>query len=212
VASEPQPQDPCACCGTTCYYRPDKASKIGDAFMTFERFGCCARWANCFVCCEQCQDEMRIHAGDVGGNNDPSGYKGAGTFGDDRVCMIGKVPIGGGGCTPTVELFERQAPGVITAETMDATMGQPFGVVEGPMCFGGCADLCCDTNFQVSSAPGAADIADIIKKKPVGCGEWCKACCTPADTYDLKMKDGGKAWSPEKKAAIIAEMIHMDFM
>ena len=212
VATAPIPQAPCACCGIACSQPADEAMKDGAAFMTFERPGCCVKLPHCWVCCEMCQDEMKIHAGDVGGHSGGGGYQMPGSFGDASVVMLGKVPIGGGGCTPTIELFERQAPGVITAETMDATMGQPFGVVEGPMCFGGCADFCCDTKFTIGNSPGAADVASIIKKKPEDCSGWCRACCTPADTYDLKLTESGKEWAPEKKAMMLANMIHLDYM
>merc|ERR1712227_51994 len=89
------------CCG--CCNQPDFANPEGQPIMTYERLGCCTRFANCWVCCESCQDEMRFHSG---GGFDPSM---AGDIPTATVVGVGKVPIGGGGCTPTVEIFA--APG-----------------------------------------------------------------------------------------------------
>ena len=61
-------------------------------------------------------------------------------------------PIGGGGCTPTLNL-------VRTGET------EPMAVVEGPMCFGGWLGACFDTVFKVSTKPGKAGDVAVISKK-----------------------------------------------
>lgn len=179
--------------------------------MTFERFGLCSRFANCFVCCEMCQDEMRIHAGDVGGNiGGNTGSYQYSPLPEDSCIMVGKVPIGGGGCTPTVELFERINPNPITPE-MDAF--DKFGVLEGPTCFGGCYDFCCDTTFYVSNTSGARDVATLTKKKPGwNCNDCCKAACTPADTYNMVLQPGGLEWPPEKRAMLLANLVHLDYM
>lgn len=110
------------------------------------------------------------------------------------------MPIGGGGCTPTIDITQK-------------VDGAAIGVVEGPTCFGGCYDLCCDTHFTVSTvAGGAGDLAKITKIKPSGCSEWCKACCSTADTYHLDLMPGGQALVPEQKAMLIGEMVHLDAM
>jgi hypothetical protein len=197
LSSGPRPQEDC-CCGLCT--QPDTADKIGDPIMTYERLGCCSRFANCFVCCEQCQDEMRFHQG--GGLD----VDRAGDNSTQAVTSVGKVPIGGGGCTPTVEVFKMAAPGTVT--TNDLT---PAFLVEGPTCFGGLYDWCCDTSFFVSSAKGAkGDMATITKMKPHDCATCCRAMCTTADIYELQFPNQQVA--PDNKAIILGEMVHLDYM
>ena len=80
------------------------------------------------------------------------------------------VPLYGGGCTPTVNLMERDVNG----------QENQFAVVQGPTFFGGCMDLCCSTKFTVSSqGDKSANLALITKKnKDPGCMGLCVALCT----------------------------------
>jgi len=186
-------------CGPCKCHEPDFSTKVGEPVMTYERLGCCHRWANCFVCCEMCQDEMRFHRGgglDVNkaGDNDTT-----------NVIAVGKVPIGGGGCTPTVELFQTP-PG-----TVDTKELEPAAVVEGPTCFGGLKDWCCDTTFTVSDKKGGeGNFAKITKLKPTDCSSCCRAMCTTADVYDVEFTPGTMA--PEQKALVVGELVHLDYM
>ena len=130
--------------------------KAGSAVMTLERPGFSDKCFGCgpggmFVCTECCQSETYLHAGEVGAPDSSDVNK------IDRSRAFGHsiVPIGGGGCTPTVELMSRDAAGNET----------PLGVVEGPTCFGGCMDLCVNTNFFVSKEKGKAGDIAIIQKK-----------------------------------------------
>merc|ERR1711907_758278 len=182
--------------------------------MTFERLGCCQRFANCWVCCESCQDEMRFHSG--GGFSADQ----AGDLPTDRVVGVGKVPIGGGGCTPTIDIFTAPGEAGGTASLTNVEMVGKEGdtsaksfVVEGPTCFGGLYDWCCDTTFHVGRTSGAKDMATIVKKKPEDCcGEqMCRACCTTADIYDFHVKPEGQVTGMEK-AIIMGELAHLDFM
>lgn len=170
--------------------------------MTYERLGCCTRWANLFVCCEQCQDEMRFHHG--GGEFDVNS---AGSLPTNNVIAVGKVPIGGGGCTPTVNIFQIP-PGAVPVDEKMA----PAAVVEGPTCFGGLYDFCCNTTFYVSTQPGkSGDLATIVKKKPGDCNECCRAVCSTADIYDMHIAEGSVI-SPTQKALLMGELVHLDFM
>merc|ERR1712196_661356 len=101
-----EPYDPGNCC--CCVKRKDTSDKRDDlpAFMTMERFGCCTRFANCWVCCECCQDEMRIHRADLGEDGSS-----VGSLGTENLKYRAVQPIGGGGCTPTLEIREFTAPG-----------------------------------------------------------------------------------------------------
>ena len=113
------------------------------------------------------------------------------------------VPIGGGCLTPTVHVMAR---------SNGVEDGTPWAVVEGPTFFGGCMDLCCTTKFSVSSSKGkSGDLAVITKKAPEGGCGLCVAMCTPADTYNLDFTPGN-TMSPQQKASIIGEMVHLDFL
>jgi len=199
-ASEPQWQEAVNCC--VCEipgYTYANAMKEEGAFLSMERLGCCMRLPNCCVCTECCQDEVRIHRGDVGIDGSS-----VGTLGEDSVVFTGKVPLGGGACTPTVELFEGFHTGV-------GNEGM-IGVVEGPTFFGGCYDLFSDTHWTVSTQPGGSgDIAKIRKLKPQGCKEWCIQFCSTADNYEIIMAPGANL-TPSQKGLVLAEVMHLDYM
>lgn len=188
----------CGMCHTADYVVPE-----GPPVMSYERVGLCTRLPNCFVCCEMCQDEMRFHTGLPA---DPKMASQAGSLNTASCIAVGKVPIGGGGCTPTVELFQ-------TAGGVDVSNATPAAVLTGPTCFGGLYDWCCDTKFQFSTndAPGSANLATITKRKPRNCSECCRAMCTTADIYDLDMTEGAEV-APLQKALMIGEIVHLDFM
>ena len=200
-ATDPKPQPPMACCGCTLSERPDESSQVPGqpAFMTIERIGLCSKLPNCFVCFDCCRDELRLHNGDIGQAGD------AGSLPEDNMIGRGIVPIGGGGCTPTVQLMQRNGPG----EENESQIG----VVEGPMFFGGCYDLFCDTKFKISRDKGkAGDIGTISKRSPKSCGDFCKQVCSTADTYDMDITPGSATLNPLQKALLIGELIHLDFM
>ena len=102
---------------------------------------------------------------------------------------------GGGGCTPTVNVMDRSA-GVPEKQA---------AVIEGPHCFGGILDCCCDTSFKISRTKGkSGDLGRIVKKIPEGCDGWCRAACTTADTYDIELTDGGAmTMTPFEKALVL---------
>jgi len=110
----------------------------------------------------------------------------------------------GGGCTPTVNVFEVE-PG----QELKEEGKTPSFVVTGPTCFGGLYDWCCDTKFHVSG-PDATPWAEITKKKPRDCTECCRAACSTADVYDLDFV--GPEVSGKHKAMILGEMVHLDYM
>lgn len=200
-ASDPRPQDPVKCLCVTCCERPDISFALEGqpAFMTLERIGLCQKIPNCFVCCDMCRDEVRLHNGDVGQAGD------AGKLPTHSMIGRGLVPTGGGACTPTVHLMERNGPN----ETDEA----PIGVVEGPMCFGGLYDLCCNTSFKISRTKGkSGDIGSITKLKPQSCGDMCKQTCSTSDTYVMDITPGSPTLNPLQKALLVGELIHLDYM
>jgi len=212
-ASPPVDPGPLMCCGNSCGDQEDETHAMHEhgAFLTLERLGLCQRLPNCWVCMECCQDEIRLHAGDVGSANSTPGPM-PGDIPTDKLLMRGVVPIGGGGCTPTVEVFEK-VPGQASDNNIGFAENQVM-VVEGQTCFGGCYDLCFDTAFQISSQRGkSADIGEIKKRKPkCTCEECCRACCSTADTYDMTLTEKGTAMNPLHKAMLVGEMVHMDYM
>lgn len=192
------------CCCITCVPAHERFKKNGEAVMTVERPGftcgsggkCCL--GNMWVCHECCQAETFVHAGNVGSDEGTDVNK----ISRNTAFSSSRVPIGGGGFTPTVEMMERDPEG---AET-------PFGFVEGPTCFGGCMDLFVDTYFTISRNKGkSGDIATIKKKaRDEGMKGLCIALCTPVDTYDITLSD--PSLTPQQKASIIAEAINLDFL
>jgi hypothetical protein len=203
-ATPPQPQDSQQLWCIKCGERPDRSYPIKDrgAFLTVERPGLCQKWNGCFACNKCCQDEMRMHAGDVGKVGD------AGHLDDATLLAHGMVPKGGGGCTPTVNVMDR---------SMGEELQEPSFVVEGPTFYGGMVDFCCDTSFKISRTKGkSGDLGRIVKKIPHGCcgdNGYCRAICSTADTYDIILtQDGATSLTPVQKAAVVSEAIHLDYM
>lgn len=210
------------CCGILCSPARKMYNKqpgVG-AVMTMEKPGMCSNFAqcgptNCCVLLACCQSEAWMHTGDVGSVRSDKGCgpckaahwdfpTGEPGFLDKTTAFShAQVPMFGGCFTPTVNIMAR------TNGVEDTT---PWAVVEGPTFFGGCMDLCCTTKFAVSKTKGkSADIAMITKKAPEGGCGLCVALCTPADTYLLDFNLETKL-SPQQKAAIIGEMVHLDFL
>ena len=199
VQNPPQavPKSGCCCCAKPAGFR---YNKMPGAVMTLERHGCtdkCCTSDVC-ICMACCQSEMFLHAGEVG---QPDGSD-AGKLDKSTAFGHSIVPIMGGGITPTVNVMAR---------TSDGQEAQ-FGVVEGPTCFGGCADLCCSTPFTVSKEKGKAGDLAIIQKRArdPGCGGLCAALCSPADTYNIDFTDMNL--TPQQKAQVIGEAVHLDFL
>lgn len=197
-----------SCCCNMCHTADYSIIDVNHPapILAFERLGCCSRFANCFVCCEMCQDEMRYHQNLCASQGELDGTYAdqAGDIDAKTVIAFGKVPIGGGGCTPTVNVFEVEPGQELKEEGLT-----PSFVVTGPTCFGGLYDWCCDTKFHVSG-PDATPWAEITKKKPRDCTECCRAACSTADVYDLDFV--GPEVSGKHKAMILGEMVHLDYM
>ena len=210
------------CSMTKCKKEPyNTYSPVGEPVLTMEKNGNCDNCAqcgptNCFVCCAKCQSKTWLHIGDVKTEREdkgcgpckvahwefPEGTPGLAENKRPNVFAEATVPIMGGGCTPTVNVMRRGA-----AQEMEQ-----FAVIEGPTCFGGCMDLCCNTEFKVSRGKGkAGDLAVISKQKPDGFMELLIAMCTPVDKYQLHFTDN-HGLHPTEKAAIMSEMVHLDFL
>ena len=150
-----------------------------------------------FVCTECCQSETYLHAGDVGAPDGSDVNK------IDRSTAFGHsvVPIGGGGCTPTVNLMSRDAAGNET----------PLGVVEGPTCFGGCMDLCVNTNFFVSKRKARLEILLSSRRRHAILVSWASALHSALSSY-VQLGFHHPNLTPQQKAQVIGDAIHLDYL
>lgn len=119
--------------------------------------------------------------------------------------VLGSVhqPQFAGWCTPTLHLRD-------TVDLQDT----PYGKFEGPHCFGGWSELCCDFKFFVSrweSERKTGDLALITKKKPVGFSGAAADLFTNADVYTISFSEDIKV-TPEQKVTILGSQILADYM
>ena len=128
---------------------------IADSpFMTMEREGCdCCCDASpkpclcCFSCTEGCSEHSNLYAGSIEGA--PGEMKGL-----KRSNHLGETvqPVTGGGFKPVLQIMDR---GEKKPES------ETFAALQGPCLFGGCSELCCDTNFGLSVAQEGSSLADM---------------------------------------------------
>ena len=180
--------------------------KNTPTLMTMEREGCCSKWGlGCFACNDDCKDGFVLHAGDV------TGEPGQTMMSSGRVIGYATQPKCGGYMTPTINVMER----------MDETGGKwgALAKIEGPTFFGGCSELCCESEWPVSrmTAEGfdeklkIGDFAVITKHKPNGCGAALQEALTDSDTYTIEFNEG-VALAPQQKALMMASLVQIDFM
>lgn len=160
-------------------------------YMTLERkgcefFKCCASprpFLSCFTCSECCTEEVIIHDGGVFGH--------VGELDSPNPVAVLRQPMQcckAGGCTPTVHVYPATSADV-----------DPIATITGPTCFGGCSELCFESNFTYkSTTDGDIRIQHLI---PRSIGEICKAICTDSDNYALEFPSDA---SPETRAQALA--------
>ena len=175
--------------------------------MTLEREGCFPK--PCLGCCilnDACKDGMSMYAGP------PSEVAPGSVAVTDMTFAYATQPKCGGYNTPSVNIFSRTTAG-------DQESGfVPLAKVEGPMCFGGCSELCVDSTFKVSSLTseeldakiGKADLAKITKKRPKGPCACGKELFTDSDTFTVQYVQG-VGLTPQQKAAMMGSMILTDY-
>jgi hypothetical protein len=113
-----------------------------------------------------------------------------------------QVPCLGGHCTPTLHLSREPFP----TENV-------FGKIQGPTCFGGCSELCCDFEFPISrfsSEDKVGDVARITKRRPRGGFAAMRELFSQNDVFTIEFTD--KGLSPEDKALILGNQLLLDFM
>jgi len=157
--------------------------------------GMCLGHLACFDCC---LDGVTVVAG--GTSEETSVDIGKVDSAQQGIIGSSKVPCLGGHCHPTLHLRE-------------GTNDAPWAKLEGPMCFGGCSELCCDFSFPVSrfdSDSHAGDIAELTKRAPRGIAAAAKEMFSDADVFTVSFKD--KNLTPEQKALILGNQLLVDYM
>lgn len=184
-------------------------------FMTFERPGCdcCFSGAcpkpciGCFACSEGCMEMGTMYAGDVAG--DP----GDGARDSSKIIGESVQPPGGGGFKPVMQLMDRG----------DSEASELFAATRGPCISGGCSKLCCESVFEYAAvSPEAKDdssklhaatysgFASVTKLKPSSLGQGVREMFTDSDLFDVKFDN--KDITPQQKANVLAQLIHLDYM
>lgn len=155
--------------------------------MTVERLGCCCKkpCLGCCACCEPCADGATMYAGAVEGE--------AGSLSPHSRIGAVRQPtmFGGAACKPSIKLVDR-------SET-------DIGTIEGPQCFGGCSELCCDTSFKLDGGR-----AVITKQKPHSLSDAMRELGTDADMFRLHFKDPSA--DATTKANMLGAMLLLDLM
>merc|ERR1711865_461605 len=104
--------------------------------------------------------------------------------------------------------------GTPTINIMDRAAGQgefsALAKVEGPCYFGGCSELCCDSQWNVSRMTpetwdqkiNLGDMAIITKKKPDSMSSALREMATDSDTFTMEFKPEAQL-APQQKATMI---------
>lgn len=155
--------------------------------LTLERKGCCNGYMVCCCSCfDCCNDNMAVYEGDV------QGTPGKLLDAPPVMTMISQ-PIGGGGCTPTINIESKGG-------------GSPM-TIEGPPILGGWAEMVADSDFKVSS--NGQQVATIRHKKPKSFCELLMAFLTPLDSYKVSFEG---QLSAQDKANIVLSSFLVDYM
>jgi len=178
--------------------------------MTFERGGCCSNkpCVACYACNDSCKEEMYLQAGEVTRDVETVGIT-------PQTIGMADQPGCGGYCTPSLNLLQRSTAGD------DKGSFQPIAKVEGPCIFGGCSELCCSSEFKVSSLDEAeyktdakkqlGDLATITKKKPRSFKACPREMFTDSDVFTVTYKEG-VGLTPQQKATMMGSVLLMDYM
>lgn len=170
------------------------------AVFTMERQGVCGKLPCCWVCSDTCRDGMILHAGAVHEGPDKAGKL------SDYSRIIGSAKEAGGlcNCTPTLDLFDGVKP--------DHPNAKSSSTIHGPCFFGGCSEMCTESEFRVSRPPGRrlGDVAVIKKLRPRNFSEVCQELCTDSDRYYIEFRD--PSLTPQQKATLLGGLMLTDYM
>ena len=184
-------------------------------FMSMEREGCdcggpCPKpCLCCYACTPGCKEHASLYAGDLTGT--PGEKKGK----REVAKLLGESvqPTLGGGLRPVMQTMERADANDPKGET------KMFAAAQGPCLFGGCIKLCFDAQFDfgpadpevgLSSVTFSDEYALITKLKPKSLGQGVREMFTDSDIFEVKFLK--KDITPQQKANVLAQLIHLDYM
>lgn len=176
------------CCCNPCQsamfrFKQPNSEKV---LLTIERQGLSAgKCVCCFSCADCCNDRMAIYEGDV------PGLAGELQSPPKTVSMLNQ-PCGGGGLIPTLELKPGEGA------------GSELKVI-GPLAFGGCLGLCCDSDFTVSK--GTAPVGKISHLKPNNNCELCCGCCANHNKYTVHYMDMDSSADVDRVNMLISSIL-----
>ena len=81
--------------------------------------------------------------------------------------------------------------------------------VTGPFCFGGCSELCFESQFKAKSKKSGCDVGFLQQLAPRSCGECCKEMCVDADRFRISVNSDA---SVEDKTALMGVAFLADYM
>jgi hypothetical protein len=163
----------------------------GNIYYTLERQGGCSKPG--LICCPACvegpcTDEMRMHRGNLQGS--------PGELGDANVMFtMRQAPAMESMFQPKINVFAQGS-------------SEPRISLTGPTFFGGCSELCCDSNFPVES-PDGKDKGHMAKLAPRGFCDCLKECATDSDNFGVWFNENT---APDEKAAILSSAFLTDYM
>ena len=165
-------------------------------------YKCPCKWLDTFVCFNCCRDGAHIYSGPV---RDVPNEEIGRNKNLPQTNLIGSInqPLWGGCCTPTLHLRDN---------TDDNST--PFAKVEGPLCFGGWAEMCFSFNFWVSnfnSASKSGDVAIVTKRKPGDLSAAAVELCSDADVYSIQFNESANLSVPQKITILTAQLF-ADYM
>ncbi|GMI36596.1 hypothetical protein TeGR_g5674, partial [Tetraparma gracilis] len=171
------------------------ASAPGDVVYTAERPGCCTARPQicCFTCADSCADKMVLHKGN------PQGCAGE-LLAPSPLLMVRQENAFESPFNPAFEIMPKGEG----EEFLQATHK-----MSGPMCFGGCIELCCDSEFNVVDMKSGSAAGRITKLKPENMTDAAKEMLTDADRYRI---DFGEGMSNETKAGVLTSSLLIDYM
>jgi len=164
---------------------------------------CCKFPCKClstFVCCQCCQDGVHVYAGGLPKEEDNELGVNLQAPAEN---LIGSAiqPAFGGWYRPTLHLRD------------GGDDVAPFGKIEGPCCFGGWSEMCCDFNFPISwfnSPTATGDAAVVVKKKPTSLAGGTAQLFGLTDVYSIQFKD--RELSAAQKVSILSSQLLADYM
>lgn len=170
---------------------------------------CPCKWLSTFVCFDFCTDGLEVYSGAIEDEKKEDGTtKEVGrpyNLPANRLIASALQPIYAGYCTPTIHLRAGQT----SAE-------DPFAKIEGPYCFGGWSELCCDFKFFTSfykSETKAGDVALITKQRPKSIGMAVTELMSESDNYSIQFNlNAPRKLTAAEKASVVAGQILADYI